>query len=81
MEARRAGSHDTTQAEQRTVDEPVATLIAPPRQQSGHKSREGWLLPTGVAAVAAWVVGWVSGVRWAWREMGPRHHRRPASRG
>ena len=36
-----------------------------------------WLdLLATVAAAAAWAVGWVAGVSWAWRAMTPRYLRR-----
>ena len=56
--------------------DPAAQHIARP----AHPSRAGWLLSTVVAAAAAWALGWVAGVSWAWREMTPRYlsrtHRR-----
>ncbi|NYJ08864.1 hypothetical protein [Petropleomorpha daqingensis] len=64
-------AYDTKQAEQRPVH-PAADGVARSHQPP-HKAREGWLVPTAVAAVAAWVIGWVAGVRWAWREVGPHH--------
>ena len=73
-------AQDITQAEPRPVHEPAAHVAAPPGQHPGHPARAGWLLPAGVAAVAAFAVGWVSGVRWAWREMGPRHRGRTTAR-
>jgi hypothetical protein len=52
----------------------------PPPAPRPTGSRAGWILTSVVAAGAAWAVGWVAGVTWAWREMGPRHltrvHRR-----
>jgi hypothetical protein len=45
-----------------------------------HGSRAGWIVSTVVAAGAAWAVGWVAGVSWAWRATTPwylrRSHRR-----
>ena len=50
-----------------------------------HESRAGWILSIVFAAAAAWAVGWVAGVSWAWREMTPgylsrTHRRRGAGR-
>jgi hypothetical protein len=35
------------------------------------RPRAGWILGTIGAAAAAWAVGWLAGVSWAWREMTP----------
>jgi hypothetical protein len=66
-------AHDTALAERQPVREPVARDVTRPKPQPGHKSRAGWMVPTGVAAVAAWAVGWASGATWAWGELAPRH--------
>ena len=56
--------------------EPAADDLARPV----HGSRAGWIVSTLVAVAAAWAVGWVAGVSWAWREMTPgflsRTHRK-----
>ena len=38
-----------------------------------HGPRVGGILIAGVAAAAAWGVGWIAGVTWAWRKMTPRY--------
>ena len=60
----------------RPVREPAAPQMAQPASQSVHESRAGWILSAAVAAAAAWAVGWVAGVSWAWRAMTPRYLRR-----
>ena len=64
----------------RPVLEPSAQDIPRPAPGPVHGLRAGWIVSTVVAAAAAWAVGWVAGVSWAWREMTPgywsRHHRR-----
>ena len=72
-------AYDIRQAEQRPVHHPAANGV-PRSHQPAQRSRAGWLGPTAAAAVSAWVIGWLSGVRWAWREMGPRHRVRTAKR-
>src|SRR5215218_6754125 len=54
------------------VLEPAAHEVAQPAPLPVHGLRAGWILSTVVAAAAAWAVGWVAGVSWAWREMTPR---------
>ena|ERR1700712_928799 len=79
------------------VLEPPAHEISPPAPRPSvrgpaahditrpvHAPRAGWIVSAVVAAAAAWAVGWVAGVSWAWREMTPRyvgriHRRRGAS--
>jgi hypothetical protein len=60
----------------RPSSEPAAHDVTAP----GHGSPAGWIVLTVVAAAAAYAVGWVAGVSWAWREMTPRYlsrtHRR-----
>jgi hypothetical protein len=60
--------------------EPAALEMAQPAPRPVHEPRAGWILSAVVAATAAWVVGWVAGVSWAWRAMTPRYlprtHRR-----
>jgi hypothetical protein len=68
----------------RPVLEPAAQDIARPAPAPVHGPRAGWILSSVVAAAAAWAVGWVAGVSWAWREMTPgywgrTHRRRGAS--
>jgi hypothetical protein len=72
------------------VLEPAALDMAQPAPRPVHGPRAGWILSAAVAAAAAWAVGWVAGVSWAWRAMTPRYlgrtHRRrgaglPASLG
>jgi hypothetical protein len=45
-----------------------------------HESRAGWIVTSLVGAAAAWTVGWVTGVFWAWRQMTPKYLSRPATR-
>jgi hypothetical protein len=56
--------------------EPAVHDISRPAAPPVHESRAGWVLSTVAVAAAAWTVGWVSGVSWAWRAMTPRHLRR-----
>ena len=70
------------------VREPAAHDLAPPvlepaalekthaAPRSSDGSRAGWILSAIAAAGAAWAVGWVAGVSWAWRAMTPRYLRR-----
>jgi len=51
--------------------------LARPARRPARGPRVGWIVTSVVAAGAAWAVGWVAGVTWAWREMTPRYlHRR-----
>ena len=66
-------THDIAQFAPTGHDAPRAV----PRPAQG--SRAGWVVTVVAAAGAAWAIGWVAGVSWAWREMTPnylRHHRR-----
>src|SRR5437763_17160496 len=56
--------------------EPATHDNAPPASPPARASRAGWIVTTVVAAAAAWAVGWLAGVSWAWREMTPRYLRR-----
>ena len=56
--------------------EPAALEMAQPAPRPVHEPRAGWILSAVVAAAAAWAVGWVAGVSWAWRAMTPRYLRR-----
>ena len=60
----------------RPVVEPAAHEMAEPAPPPVHESRAGWILLAAVSAAAAWAVGWVAGVSWAWRAMTPRYLRR-----
>ena len=62
----------------RPVPEPAALEMAQPapRHGAGAGPGAGWILSAVIAAAAAWTVGWVAGVSWAWREMTPRYLRR-----
>ena len=60
----------------RPVLEPATHQMAPPASRPVHEPRSGWILSAAVAAAAAWAVGWVAGVSWAWRAMTPRYLRR-----
>jgi hypothetical protein len=55
--------------------EPAALETAQSAPRPVHESRAGWILSAVVAAAAAWAVGWVAGVSWAWRAMSPRYLR------
>src|SRR5687768_6742860 len=66
------GSHDID----RPVLEPTALETARPEPRLVHGPGAGWILSAVVAAAAAWAVGWVAGVSWAWRAMTPRYLRR-----
>jgi hypothetical protein len=46
---------------------PLRTTSARP----APRPRAGWIVGTIVAAAAAWAVGWLAGVSWAWRETTP----------
>jgi hypothetical protein len=50
--------------------------VARPGPRSAHGSRAGWIVLTLAATAAAWGVGWLTGVSWAWRGMTPRYLRR-----
>jgi hypothetical protein len=67
----------------RPVLEPAALEMAQPAPRLVHGPGAGWILSAVVAAAAAWAVGWVAGVSWAWRAMMPRYlrrtHRRPGA--
>ena len=71
----------------RPVLEPAAPEVAQPVPRPVHEpgagASAGWILSAVVAAAAAWAVGWVAGVSWAWRAMTPRYlrrtHRRPGA--
>jgi hypothetical protein len=70
----------------RPVPPPALEPAAHDVSQPVHGSRAGWIVSIVVAAAAAWAVGWVAGVSWAWREMTPgflsrTHRRRGASLG
>ena len=67
-----AAAHDIP----RPALEPAAPGMAEPAPPPVHESRAGWILLAAVAAAAAWAVGWVAGVSWAWRAMTPRYLRR-----
>ena len=56
--------------------EPAALEKAQPGPRLEHGPGAGWILSAVVAAAAAWAVGWVAGVSWAWRAMTPRYLRR-----
>ena len=60
----------------RPVLEPASHQLAQPAPRPVHEPRSGWILSAAVAAAAAWAVGWVAGVSWAWRAMTPRYLRR-----
>src|SRR3954468_1573145 len=60
----------------RPAPEPAAHDIPQPASPPPQGSRAGWIVSAVVAAAAAWAVGWVAGVSWAWREMTPRYLRR-----
>jgi hypothetical protein len=60
----------------RPVLEPAAHEMAQPAPRLAHGPGAGWILSAVVAAAAAWTVGWVAGVSWAWRAMTPRYLRR-----
>jgi hypothetical protein len=66
-----AAAHDIP----RPVLEPAAHEMAEPAPPPVHESRAGWIVLAAVAAAAAWAVGWVAGVSWAWRAMTPRYLR------
>src|SRR5215213_4785488 len=69
-------AHDIAQP----VLEPAALEMAQPAPRLVHGpgagAGAGWILSAVVAAAAAWAVGWVAGVSWAWRAMTPRYLRR-----
>src|SRR4051812_23184407 len=68
-------THDTA----RPAPERAALDIPRPTSPPAQGSRAGLIVSIVAAAGAAWAVGWVAGVSWAWREMTPhslRHHRR-----
>ena len=70
-------AHDIAQPAPRPpVLERAAHDIAQPGPRPAHGSSAGWIMSAVVAAAAAWAVGWVAGVSWAWREMTPRYLRR-----
>lgn len=54
--------------------------IATPARQAARGPHVGWLLISVVAAGAAWGIGWLAGVSWAWRELTPRFLSRPNRR-
>src|SRR3954454_20204916 len=56
--------------------EPAARDIARPARPTAQGSRAGWIVSIVAASGAAWAVGWIAGVSWAWREMTPRYLRR-----
>jgi hypothetical protein len=57
--------------------EPAAREMAQPAPRLEHGPGAAGLIVTAiVAATAAWVVGWIAGVSWAWRAMTPRYLRR-----
>ena len=60
----------------RPVLEPAAVEMAQPAPRLVHGPGAGWILSAVIAAAAAWTVGWVAGVSWAWRAMTPRYLRR-----
>src|SRR4051794_21606265 len=60
----------------RPAPEPGAHDIARPASPPSQGSRVGWIVSAVVAAAAAWAVGWVAGVSWAWRATAPRYLRR-----
>jgi hypothetical protein len=68
-------AHDIARPAPRLPQEPAAHDIPRHAPRPGG-SRAGWIVSTVVAAGAAWAVGWVAGVSWAWREMTPRYLRR-----
>jgi hypothetical protein len=63
------------------VAQASSTDAVPPASRPAGGSRAGWILSAVVAAGAAWAVGWVAGVTWAWREMGPHLSRARRRRG
>jgi hypothetical protein len=69
-------AHDIAQP----VLEPAALEMAQPAPRlvnvAGAGPGAGWILSAVIAAAAAWAVGWVAGVSWAWRAMTPRYMRR-----
>jgi hypothetical protein len=69
------------QAAPRPDPEPVAPETARPAPRPVHESHAGWIVPAVAAVAAAWAVGWIAGVSWAWRAMTPRYlsHRRRVS--
>ena len=64
----------------RPAPEPAALEMAQPAPRLVHRAGAGpgagWILSAVFAAAAAWTVGWVAGVSWAWRAMTPRYLRR-----
>jgi hypothetical protein len=64
----------------RPAPEPAALEMAQPAPRLVHGAGAGpgagWILSAVIAAAAAWTVGWVAGVSWAWRAMTPRYLRR-----
>lgn len=59
------------------VLEPAAPETAGPAPRPEHgPGAAGWIVTAVAAAAAAWVVGWITGVTWAWRAMTPRYLRR-----
>lgn len=62
------------------VARPAPELVAPDITPPVRGSHAGGVLLTVIAAAAAWAIGWLAGVSWAWHEMTPRylsrHHRR-----
>lgn len=74
LPAPRRPVHETPAA--RDVAPPVLEPAAPaPRPEHGPGAA-GWIVTAVAAAAAAWVVGWITGVTWAWRAMTPRYLRR-----
>src|SRR5215211_3303062 len=68
-------AHDSA----RPVLEPAAPEMTQRAPQLVHGAGAGpgagWILSAVIAAAAAWTVGWVAGVSWAWRAMTPRYLR------
>ena len=83
-------AHDTAlPAPRRPALETAARGIAPPGNEPAARGMTrpaprpehgpgagGWILMAVISAAAAWVVGWIAGVSWAWRAMTPRYLRR-----
>lgn len=63
------GVHDIPRPEL----EPAALDMAQAAPRPVHESRAGWIVSAVAAAAAAWAVGWIAGVSWAWRAMTPRY--------
>ena len=69
-----ASTHDIAQPA--ASPEPAAHDIPRPTPPHAQSSRAGWIVSIVAAAGAAWAVGWVAGVSWAWRATAPRYLRR-----